>query len=160
MGTLEALSHWNVGRRLLRSFWYYCLGKRGVPEKLVRLVEATYHGASTAVRSMHGRTDEFPIIVGLHQGSGLGPVLFIVVPDVISEEFRCGMPCELLFADELAVVTDTEEEMRRRWLGWQNGMESKGPKVNTGKTEGRRGTTANIKDTQGTSLRQVKNSNI
>ena len=27
---------------------YWCLRKRGVPEKLVRLVEATYHGASTA----------------------------------------------------------------------------------------------------------------
>ena len=58
---------------------------------------------------MHGRTDEFPIKVGLHQGSGLSPFLFIVVLDVISEEFRCRLPCELLFADDLAVVTDTEE---------------------------------------------------
>ena len=49
--------------------------------------------------------------------------------------------------------------MQRRWLGWQIGMESKGLKVNTGKTEmmvsSRRGTKANIKDRQGTSLRQV-----
>ena len=36
------------------------------------------------------------------------------------------------FADDLAVVSDTEEEMQRRWLGWQIGMESKGLKVNTG----------------------------
>ena len=61
--------------------------------------------------------------------------MFIVVLDVISEEFRCGLPCELLFANDLAVVTDTEEEMQRRWLGWQIGMESKVLKVNTGKTE-------------------------
>ena len=104
---------------------------------------------------MHGRTDEFPIKVGLHQGSGLSPFLFIVALDVISEEFRCGLPCELLFADDLAVVTDTEEEMQRRWLDWQIGMESKGLKVNIEKTEvmvsSRRGTKANIKD----SLRQV-----
>ena len=64
-----------------------------------------------------------------------------------------------LFADDLAVVTYTEEEMQRRWLGWQIGMESKGLKVNIGKTEvmvsSRRGTKANIKDSQGTSLRQV-----
>ena len=99
------------------------------------LLEATYHGASTVVRTMHGRTDEFPIKVGLHQESGL------------------------VFADDPAVVTDTEEEMQRRWLDWQIGMESKGLKVNIGKTEvmvsSRRGPKANIKDSQGTSLRQV-----
>ena len=80
----------------------------------MRLVEATYHGASTLVRTMHGRIDEFPIKVGLHQGSGLSPFLFIVVLDVISEEFRRGLLRELLVADGLAVVTDTEEEMA--WL--------------------------------------------
>ena len=85
---------------------------------------------------MHGRTDEFPIKVGLHEGLGLSPFLFIVVLDVISEEFRRGLPRELLFADDLAVVTDTEEEMQRRCLDWQIGMESKGLKVNIGKTEG------------------------
>ena len=138
---------------------YWCLRKRGVPEKLVRLVEAPYYGASTVVRTTHGRTEEFPNKVGLHQGSGLNPFLFIVVLYVISEEFRCELPCELLFTDDLAVVTDTEEEMQRSWLGWQIGMESKGLKVNIGKTEvmvsSRRGTKANIKESQGPGLRQV-----
>ena len=49
--------------------------------------------------------------------------------------------------------------MQRSWLGWHIGMESKGLKVNIGKTEvmvsSRRGTKVNIKDSQGTSLRQV-----
>ena len=124
----------------------------------MRLIEATYHGASTLVRTMHGRTDEFPIKVGLHQGSGLSPFLFIVILHVINEELRCG-PSLLLFADDLAVATYTEEEMQRRWLDWQFGMESKGIKVNIRKTEvmvsSRRGTNANIKDSQGTSLKQV-----
>ena len=83
----------------------------------------------------------------------------IVVLDVISREFRCGLPSELLFADDLAVVTDTEEEMQKRWLGWQIGMESKGLKVNSGKTEmkvtSRRGIKANIIESEDTSLRQV-----
>ena len=100
------------------------------------------------------------IKVGLHQGSGLSPFLFIVVLDVISEEFRHGLPWELLFAYDLAVVTNTEEEMQRRWLKWQSGMESKGLKVNIGKTEvmvsSRSGAGVNIKDNQGTSLKQVE----
>ena len=49
--------------------------------------------------------------------------------------------------------------MQRRWLGCQIGMESKGLKVNTGKTEvmvsSRRATKANFKDSQGRSMRQV-----
>ena len=138
---------------------YWCLRRREVPDKLVRLIEATYHGASTILRTTHGRTDEFPIKVGLHQGSGLSPFLFIVVLYVISEEFRCGLPNELLFADDLAVVTYTEEEMQRSWLGWQIGMESKGLKVNIGKTEvmvsSRKEKKLKIKDSQGTSLREV-----
>ena len=120
--------------RVPRDLMYCCLRRRGVPRKLVRPVEPTYHWASTVLRTTHGRTDEFPIKVGLHQGPGLNPFLFIVVRYVISEDFRCGLPCELLFADELAEVTDIEEEMQRRWLGWQIGMKSKGLKVN-GKTE-------------------------
>ena len=44
-------------------------------------------------------------------------------------------------------------------FGWQIGMECKGLKVNIGKTEvmvsSRKGTKVNIKDSQGTSLRQV-----
>ena len=58
--------------------------------------------------------------------------------------------CELLFADDLTVVIDTEAEMQRRWLGWEIGMGSKGLKINNGKTDvmvsSRRETKANIKD--------------
>ena len=113
--------------RVPRDMVYWCLRRRGVPENLVKLVEATYHGALTVVRTTHDRIDKFRIKVGLHQGSGLSPFLFIVVIDVISEEFRCRcrLPCDLLFADDLAVVPDTEKEMQRRWFGWQIRMESR-----------------------------------
>ena len=42
--------------RVPRDLVYWCLRRRGVPGKLERLVEATYHGASTVARTMHGRT--------------------------------------------------------------------------------------------------------
>ncbi|GFR65444.1 hypothetical protein ElyMa_001947700 [Elysia marginata] len=61
-----------------------------------------------------------------------------------------GLPWELLFADDLPIIADLEEELQRRWLKWQIGLESKGLKVNTGKTEvkvsGRNRTKVNIKD--------------
>ena len=112
--------------RVPRDLVYWSLRKRKVPEKLVRLVKATYKKAATVVRTAHGKTGQFEIEVGLHQGSGLSPFLFTIVLDTISEECRNGLPWELLFADDLAIIADSEEDLRRRWLKWQIGMESKG----------------------------------
>ncbi|GFS20484.1 retrovirus-related Pol polyprotein from type-1 retrotransposable element R2 [Elysia marginata] len=95
------------------------------------------------------------------KGSGLSPFLFTIVLYTISEECRNGLPWELLFADDLAIIADSEEELQRRWLKWQIGLESKGlkVKVNTGKTEvmvsGRNRTKVNIKDKEGRELNQV-----
>ena len=138
---------------------YWSFRKKKVSEKLVRLVKVTYKKATTVVRTAHGKTGQFKIEVGLHQGSGLSPFLFTIVLDTISEECRNGLPWELLFADDLAIIADSEEDLQRRWLKWQIGIESKGLKVNTGKTEvmvsGRNGAKVNIKDMEGRELNQV-----
>ena len=59
----------------------------------------------------------------------------------------------------MAIIADSEEDLQRRWLKWQIGLECKGLKVNTGKTEvmgsGRNGTKVNIKDNEGKELNQV-----
>ena len=88
----------NAYDRVPRDLVYWCLRSRGVPEKLVRLVEATYHGTSKVVRTMHGRTDEFPIKVGLHQGSGLSPFLlsYYYMSSAKSSDAVCQMNCCLL----------------------------------------------------------------
>ena len=44
--------------RVPRDLVYWCLRRRGVKEKRVTLVKATYHGASTVVRTTHGRTED------------------------------------------------------------------------------------------------------
>jgi len=145
--------------RIPRELVYWCLRKKFIPDELVRLVRATYHGARTVVRTKYGKTDEFMINVGLHQGSGLSPFLFTVILDVISEEFRGGLPWKVLFADDLALMADSEEELQDKWRKWQEGMEGKGLKVNTSKTEvmvSTRGETkAHIKDRNGEELKQV-----
>ncbi|GFR59887.1 RNA-directed DNA polymerase from mobile element jockey-like [Elysia marginata] len=145
--------------RVPRDLVYWSLRKRKVSEKLIRLVKATYKKATTVLSTAHGKTGQFEIEVGLHQGSGLSPFLFTIVLDTTSEECRNGLPWELLFADDLAIIADSEEELQRRWLKWQIGLESKGLKVNTGKTEvmvsGRNRTKVNIKDKEGRELNQV-----
>ena len=72
--------------------------------------------------------------VGVHQGSVLSPLLFIIVLEALSREFRAGVPWEDLYAD-LVIIADSLEECVRRLLIWKEAMEKKGLRVNAGKTK-------------------------
>ena len=73
-----------------------------------------YTGAKTVIRTVYGNSKGFEVKVGMHQGSGLSPLLFVIVMEVISREFRLALPWELLYADDLAVIAETEEELIKR----------------------------------------------
>ena len=46
----------------------------------------TYRGTKTRLKTRCGRTEYFEVKVGLHQGSALSPLLFIIIMDVLAEE--------------------------------------------------------------------------
>ena len=71
----------------------------------------------------------------MHQGSGLSPLLFVIVMEAISREFRVARPWELLYADDLAVIAETEEELIKRLNECKENVESKGMRVNMNKTK-------------------------
>ena len=48
--------------------------------------------------------------VGVHQGSVLSPLLFIIVMEALSSEFRVGLPWELFYADDLCLLAEKTEE--------------------------------------------------
>ena len=52
--------------------------------------------------------------MGMHQSSALSPLLFVIVMEATSTEFRVALPWELLYADDLAVIAETEEELIKR----------------------------------------------
>ena len=76
--------------------------------------------------------------MGMHQGSALSPLLFVIVMEAISREFRAALPWELLNDDDLAVIAETEEELIKRLNEWNDNVESKGMRVNMNKTNVRR----------------------
>ena len=41
----------------------------------------------------------------------------------------------MLYADDLVIIANSLEELEDRYLAWKNNMESKGLRVNIGKTE-------------------------
>ena len=64
--------------------------------------------------------------VGLHQGPVLSPLLFSAVMDVVSSEARCGLPSELLYADDLVIIAPTMEQLGRRVADWRASLLCKG----------------------------------
>ena len=104
-------------------------------EWIVRLVQGMYSNARSRVRVGEGYSEEFEVKVGVHQGSVLSPLLFIIVLEaLLSREFRCGVPWEDLYADDLVIIAESLEECVRRLLTWKEAMEEKGLRVNAGKT--------------------------
>ena len=83
-----------------------------------------YTGAKTVVRTVCGNSKGFEVKLGMQQGSSLCPLLFMIVMEAISREFRVALPWELLYADDLAVIAKTEEELTKRLNEWKDNVES------------------------------------
>ena len=121
--------------RVPRKVIWWVLRKLGVDEWIVRLVQGMYTNTRSSVRVGEGYSEEFEVKVGVHQGSVLSPLLFIIVLEALSCEIRVGVPWEDLYADDLVVIAETLDECVTRLLAWKEAMEEKGLRVNTGKTK-------------------------
>lgn len=96
------------------------LRSAGVPEKLIRLIETVYEGSTSRVIANGELTDAFEIHCGVRQGCVLSPLLFNVMMDhVMGKVFskRRGVEVgqgdfftDLLYADDSAFFTETDEE--------------------------------------------------
>ena len=102
-----------------------------VPRKVLCVIQSMYTDVKSRVRVNGQYSKEFGVGVGVHQGSVLSPLLFILVLEALSRQFRTGVPWELLYADDLAVMADSLEECIARLKVWKEGMEHKGLRVNT-----------------------------
>ena len=75
--------------KVLREVIRWAMLKLGVEEWLVSAAMST--GAETVVRKVYGNSSGFEVKVGMHQGSALSLLLFVIVMEVISREFRVAL---------------------------------------------------------------------
>ena len=109
--------------------------KRVIPEAMVRAVMSLYEGAKTRVRVGLELFEEFKVKVGVHQESALSALLFAIMVDMITESVRNGLMSEMLYADDLVLTSETMEGLRETFWKWKEAFESKGLKMNLGKTK-------------------------
>ena len=77
----------------------------------------------------------FKVEVGMHQGSALSPLLLMIVMEAISREFRVTLPWELLYADDLVLIAETEDDLIKRLNEWKDNVENRGMRVNMNKSK-------------------------
>jgi len=70
-----------------------------------------YTGARTFVRTVCGNSDSFEAQVVMHQRSALSPLLFVMVMEALSREFRFALTWDLLHAYDLVVIAETEGDL-------------------------------------------------
>lgn len=121
--------------RVPRDVLWWALREVGVEEWLIKVIQAMYEGATTAVKTMGGVSQGFEVKVGVHQGSVLSPLLFTIVLEALSRKCRTGLPFELLYADDLVLMADSEEQLMEKLGRWKENMEAKGLRVNVAKTK-------------------------
>ena len=70
--------------RVPQKVIWWALRKLGVEEWIVQLVQGMYANARSRVHVGEGYSEEFEVKVGVHQGSVLSPLLFIIVLEALS----------------------------------------------------------------------------
>ena len=76
--------------RVPRKVIWWELRKLGVDEWIVRLVQGMYSNARSHVPVGERYSEAFEVKFGVHKGSVLSPLLFIIVLEALSREFHVG----------------------------------------------------------------------
>ncbi|KAL5194661.1 Protein transport protein Sec24-like [Glycine soja] len=121
--------------RVPREILWKALEKKGVRVAYIRAIQDMYDRVSTSVRTQGGESDDFPITIGLYQGSTLSPYLFTLILDVLTEQIQeIALRC-MLFADDIVLLGESREELNERLETWRRALETHGFRLSRSKSE-------------------------
>ena len=118
----------------------------GIPTKFVNIIKNSYEGMSCKIIHEGQLTRSFPVKTGVRQGCLLSPFLFLLVIDWIMRTTTAGKRNgiqwtmtgqldDLDFADDLALLSHTHQQMQEKTADLAEVSAQVGLKVNRGKTK-------------------------
>ena len=87
---------------------------KGLAEVLVQAVMSLYEGSRTKVGVGSETSEEFGVRVDVHQGSVPSLLIFAIVVDVVTEHARERLLNEILYADDLVLMSESLDDIRER----------------------------------------------
>jgi hypothetical protein len=118
-----------------RNVIWWALQKHKVSSKYITLIKDMYDNVVTSIRTSDGDTNDFPINIGLHQGSALNHYLFALVMDEVTRDIQCGISWCLLFAYDVVLVDESRTAVDQKLKLWRRTLEAKGFRLSRSKTE-------------------------
>lgn len=118
-----------------RELIWDSLRSQNVPEGYVRLIQDIYHQSRKQVRCTSGVSSEFLVQYGVHQGSVLSPLLFIIIINHLTKSLMNNLLKTLLFADDIALISDDLTKLQNSLNDWKKALEDNGLKISRKKTE-------------------------
>ena len=67
-----------------------------------------------------GYSNEYFVKVGVHHGLVLSPFLFAIIIDLVTEEIKKDPFNEILNANDLLLMSDYIERIRRKFASWKD----------------------------------------
>jgi hypothetical protein len=102
-----------------KNVMWWALQKHKVSSKYITLIKDIYDNVVTSVRTSDRDTNDFPIDIGLHQGSALSPYLFLLVMDEVTRDIQGDIPWCMLFADDVVLVDESRMGVDQKLELWR-----------------------------------------
>jgi hypothetical protein len=115
----------NVYNKVTRNVMWWALQKHKVLLNYITLFMDVYDNVVTSVRISDRDTNNFPINIGLHQGSALSPYLFALVMDEVIRDIQGGISWYMLFADDMVLVDESRTGGDQKLKLWRRILEVK-----------------------------------
>jgi hypothetical protein len=93
---------------------WWALQKHKVSSKYITLIKDMYNNVVTSVQISDRDTNDFPINIGLHQGSAFSPYLFDLVMCEVTRDIQGGIPWCMLFADDVVLVDESRTRVDQK----------------------------------------------
>jgi hypothetical protein len=94
-----------------------------------------YDNVVTSVPTSDGDTNDFPVNIGLHQGSALSPYLFALVMDEVTRDIQGSITWCMLFTDDVILLDESRTGVDQKLELWRRTLEAKCFRLSRFKTE-------------------------